>query len=147
MPPEGVVAGAIGAAQVGSTEATGLTAAIGVGAGRGAAGLNAAGFATLGADFLATFFAAFLAGARFALTARLALRFGARRATTRFLPFAFAFFFTFLFFLAISSSPEQVCSRSVRFHPTLINLHERTPFAKYGVHGSPARDPNAQPDD
>jgi hypothetical protein len=140
-----VLAGAIGAAQAGS-ETTGFTAAIGVGAGRGAAGLAAAGRAALGADFFAAgftdFFAAFraaerLAAGRFALTARLALRLGARRATARFLPLAFDFFFAFLF-LAISSSPEQVCSSSVRFRPTPINLHDRTPFAKYGVHAGPA---------
>jgi hypothetical protein len=135
-----VLAGAIGAAQAGS-EATGFTAAIGVGAGRGSAGLAVAGRATLGADFFAAFRAAerFAAG-RFALTARLALRLGARRATARFLPLALDFFFAFLF-LAISSSPEQVCSSSVRSRPTPSNLHDRTPFAKYGVHDSAAYPP------
>jgi hypothetical protein len=136
-----VLAGAIGAAQAGS-DTTGFTAAIGVGAGRGAAGLAAAGRAVLGADFFAArftgFVAAFRAAERFALTARLALRFGARRATARFLPLALDCFFAFLFFLAISSSPEQVCSSSVRFCPTPINLHDRTAFAKYGVHAGPA---------
>jgi len=101
----------------------GLTAAIGVGAGRAAAGFGTAGLAA----FLT--FLAFLGAARF-LATRLAVRFGARRATARF--FALDFFLAFLFFLAMSSSPEQVFSSSIRFRPTALNLHDRTGFAKPG---------------
>jgi len=108
-PPEPPVSDGVddGAAQLGSG-AAGLTTAIGVGAGRGAAGFGAAGF---GAACLTAFFAfvalfAFLAGAARRFATRLALRFGARRATARF--FALDFFFAFLFFLAMSSSPAQV---------------------------------------
>jgi hypothetical protein len=81
-----------------------LTTAIGVGAGRGTAGFGTAGVAA----FLTL--RAFLGAARF-LATRLAVRFGARRATARF--FALDVFLALLFFLAMSSSPEQVFWSSI----------------------------------
>jgi hypothetical protein len=76
-----------------------LTTAIGVGAGRGAAGFGA----TRATAFLAAFFfgaARFLAG-RLALAARFAGRLAALRATARFFAFGLDFPFAFLFFLAM----------------------------------------------
>lgn len=106
VPPRSVDGAAgvgTGVAKLGSG-AGGLTATIGVGAGRGAAGFAAglaAGFAAFFA-FLAGF--AFFRGAARFLAARLAVLFGARRATARF--FALDFFLAFLFFLAMSSTPR-----------------------------------------